>query len=119
MVDLPLEQASTVTSNPQATKNKLSMVVCSGDMDKVMAAYIIATGASASGMEVTMFFTFWGLKSNPKTGCAHREGSFWPHARPDEPWGSGCDWPQPVEYGRNGTLDVQINDEAKRCFDFA
>lgn len=43
--------------------NKLSMVVFSGDMDKVMAAYIIATGAAAAGMEVTMFFTFWGLKA--------------------------------------------------------
>ena len=43
--------------------NKLSMVVFSGDMDKVMAAFIIATGAAASGMDVTMFFTFWGLKA--------------------------------------------------------
>ena len=51
--------------------NKLSMVVFSGDMDKLMAAFIIATGAAASGMEVTMFFTFWGLqaiKKNEKTG---------------------------------------------------
>ena len=44
------------------------MVVFSGDMDKVMAAYIIATGAAASGMEVTMFFTFWGLKAIQKPG---------------------------------------------------
>lgn len=43
--------------------NKLSMVVFSGDMDKVMAAFIIATGAAASGMDVTMFFTFWGFKA--------------------------------------------------------
>ncbi|MBM3705421.1 MAG: peroxiredoxin, partial [Actinobacteria bacterium] len=41
-------------------KKKLSMIVFSGDMDKLMAAYIIATGAAASDMEVTMFFTFWG-----------------------------------------------------------
>ncbi|MCL5952480.1 MAG: DsrE/DsrF/DrsH-like family protein [Chloroflexi bacterium] len=45
------------------TDNKLSMVVFSGDMDKVMAAFIIATGAAASGIDVTMFFTFWGLKA--------------------------------------------------------
>ncbi|CUT07020.1 Peroxiredoxin family protein [Candidatus Kryptonium thompsonii] len=52
-------------------QNKLSMVVFSGDMDKLMAAFIIATGAAASGMEVTMFFTFWGLqaiKKPEKTG---------------------------------------------------
>jgi peroxiredoxin family protein len=48
--------------------NKLSMVVLSGDMDKVMAALIIATGAAASGMDVTMFFTFWGLKAIQRDG---------------------------------------------------
>ena len=42
--------------------NKLSMIVFSGDMDKVMAAFIIATGAAASGKDVTMFFTFYGLE---------------------------------------------------------
>lgn len=46
--------------------DKLTMVVFSGDMDKVFAAFIIATGAAASGMEVTMFFTFWGLKAIQK-----------------------------------------------------
>ena len=40
--------------------NKLSMVVFSGDLDKVLAAFIIATGAVAMGMDVVMFFTFWG-----------------------------------------------------------
>ncbi len=49
-------------------QNKLSMVVLSGDMDKVMAAFIIATGAAASGMDVTMFFTFWGLKAIERDG---------------------------------------------------
>ena len=40
--------------------NKLSMIVFSGDMDKALAAFVIATGAVAMGMEVIMFFTFWG-----------------------------------------------------------
>jgi peroxiredoxin family protein len=44
-------------------KNKMTMVVLSGDMDKVMAAYIIANGAAAMGSEVVMFFTFWGIKA--------------------------------------------------------
>ena len=47
-------------------KNKLTMVVLSGDMDKVMAAYIIANGAAAAGTEVVMFFTFWGIKAIQK-----------------------------------------------------
>jgi peroxiredoxin family protein len=50
-------------SRPEAAPKKLSMVVFSGDMDKVMAAFIIATGAAASGMDVIMFFTFWGLNA--------------------------------------------------------
>jgi peroxiredoxin family protein len=40
--------------------NKLSMIVFSGDLDKALAAFIIGTGAVAMGMEVVMFFTFWG-----------------------------------------------------------
>ena len=43
-----------------AAENKLSMIVFSGDMDKVLASFVIATGAAAMGMDVVMFFTFWG-----------------------------------------------------------
>ncbi len=41
-------------------ENKLSMIVFSGDLDKVLASFLIAAGAVAMGMEVVMFFTFWG-----------------------------------------------------------
>jgi peroxiredoxin family protein len=41
--------------------NELSMIVFSGDLDKVLAAFIIATGAAVMDKPVTMFFTFWGL----------------------------------------------------------
>ena len=41
-------------------KDKLSMIILSGSLDKIIAAFIIATGAAAMGTEVTMFFTFWG-----------------------------------------------------------
>jgi peroxiredoxin family protein len=41
-------------------ENKISIIAFSGDLDKVLAAFIIATGAAAMGMEVVMFFTFWG-----------------------------------------------------------
>ncbi len=47
-------------------KKKLSMVVISGDMDKLFAAFSIAAGAAASNMEVVMFFTFWGLRALKK-----------------------------------------------------
>ncbi|MGV8091673.1 MAG: CoA-disulfide reductase [Mangrovibacterium sp.] len=38
-----------------------TMVVFSDDMDRALAALVIANGAAASGKAVTMFFTFWGL----------------------------------------------------------
>jgi peroxiredoxin family protein len=41
--------------------DKVAIIVFSGDLDKVLAAFIIATGAAALGQEVSMFFTFWGL----------------------------------------------------------
>ena len=40
---------------------KVTLVVFSGEMDKALAAFPIAIGAASMGMEVTMFFTFWGL----------------------------------------------------------
>jgi peroxiredoxin family protein len=46
--------------------NKVSIVVFSGDLDKVIASFIIATGAASMGMDVTMFFTFWGLNALKK-----------------------------------------------------
>jgi len=41
-------------------KKKLSMIVFSGELDKHIAAMIISTGAAAMGMEVVLFYTFWG-----------------------------------------------------------
>jgi len=43
------------------TKDQLSMVVFSGDLDKILAALIIATGAAAYDMKVKLFFTFWAI----------------------------------------------------------
>lgn len=43
--------------------DRLSMVVFSGDLDKILASFIIATGAAAMGKQVSIFFTFWGLNA--------------------------------------------------------
>ena len=40
---------------------KVTLIVFSGEMDKALAAFNIAIGAASMGMEVSMFFTFWGL----------------------------------------------------------
>jgi peroxiredoxin family protein len=40
---------------------KMTLIVFSGDMDKALAAFNVAIGGASIGMEVSMFFTFWGL----------------------------------------------------------
>jgi len=52
-------QVATLTAN--APEDQLSMVVFSGDLDRLLAAFIIATGAAAMFERVVMFFTFWGI----------------------------------------------------------
>ncbi|KAF6575288.1 DsrE/DsrF/DrsH-like family protein [Paenibacillus polymyxa] len=42
---------------------KSTIVLFSGDLDKAIAAFIIANGAAAYDHEVTIFFTFWGLNT--------------------------------------------------------
>ena len=42
-------------------KEKLTIVVFSGDLDRALAAFMLATTGASMGMEVSMFFTFWGL----------------------------------------------------------
>ena len=45
----------------QALEDRVTIIVFSGYLDRVLAAFIIATGAAAMGQQVSMFFTFWGL----------------------------------------------------------
>lgn len=59
-IDQLTERLSKVESGSQ---NKISMIVFNSDLDKLLAAMNIATGAAASGMEVVMFFTFWGISA--------------------------------------------------------
>lgn len=68
MTTTALEPAATLTELRETKPDKVTIVVLSGDMDRVMAAFIIATGAAAMGMQVTMFFTFWGLNAIRKKG---------------------------------------------------
>lgn len=44
-------------------EDRVAIVVFSGDLDRVLAAFIIATGAAAMGQQVSMFFTFWGYSA--------------------------------------------------------
>ena len=60
-VDKAIADLKTRVDCMPGAENKLTMVVLSGDLDKHLAAMIIATGAAAMGMQVVMFYTFWGL----------------------------------------------------------
>ncbi len=48
--------------------DKVTIILHSGDMDKVYSALIIGNGALAMGMEVSIYFTFWGLQRLQKGG---------------------------------------------------
>ena len=56
------QAGSAPETNAQVTAgNDKTFVVFSGDLDKTIAAFIMANGAASLGRNVTMFFTFWGL----------------------------------------------------------
>lgn len=63
--------AATAASTPAT--NKTSMVVFSGDLDKLIAAFIIANGALAMGEQVSIFFTFWGLNALRRDDAPKRD----------------------------------------------
>jgi peroxiredoxin family protein len=44
-------------------EEKLSLIVFSGSLDRLIAAFVLATGAAAMGMRASMFFTFWGTSA--------------------------------------------------------
>jgi len=53
---------------PAIPGERTTIVVHSGDLDKVYSAMIIATGALSMGMEASLYFTFWGLERLKKGG---------------------------------------------------
>jgi len=58
-----------------AEKEKLAIVMFSGELDRALSGFILATTAASMGMEVSMFFTFWGLNIIKKNeGCIKSRG---------------------------------------------
>ncbi|HKL85710.1 MAG TPA: FAD-dependent oxidoreductase [Treponemataceae bacterium] len=55
--DLPQEKKSLRNNTQQGA----TLIVFSNDFDKALASFVLANGAAATGKDVTMFFTFWGL----------------------------------------------------------
>ncbi len=44
-----------------AEREKLTLAVLSGDLERALAAFMLAITGASMGMEVSMYFTFWGL----------------------------------------------------------
>lgn len=63
-IDQTLVQLQSTSAS--ALSNRATIVAFSGDMDKLMAAFIIATGAASMGMEVSVYCTFWALAALKK-----------------------------------------------------
>jgi peroxiredoxin family protein len=64
-----IEPSSALAELRESKPDRVTIVLLSGDLDRAMAAFIIATGAAAMGMQVTMFFTFWGLNTIRRKGA--------------------------------------------------
>jgi peroxiredoxin family protein len=75
-VEAALEQASAVAAQPSEKPKKMTLVVMSGDMDRLFGAFIIANGAAAMGFDVVMFFTFWGLRAIKRADVKHGKSLF-------------------------------------------
>ena len=61
VIEATIQKEDKPPQSPAATQNDKTFVVFSGDLDKTIAAFIMANGAAAMGRKVTIFFTFWGL----------------------------------------------------------
>jgi peroxiredoxin family protein len=69
MTTTQLDPAVALADLQSSKPERVTIVLLSGDLDRAMAAFIIATGAAAMGMRVTVFFTFWGLNTIRKKGA--------------------------------------------------
>jgi len=64
-------------SNGSHTKNKITIVAWDGHLDRIWPTLILSTTAAASGMEVSVFFTFWGLFPLVKPERRRKTGKDW------------------------------------------
>jgi peroxiredoxin family protein len=70
-----LDHSSRLDTLPDLIRNagqeeKLSLIVFSGSLDRLIATFVLATGAAAMGMKVSLFFTFWATAALRKEAVA-------------------------------------------------
>lgn len=69
-----ISKGKNIENKVITNNNGQTIVVFSNDLDKALASFIIANGAKASGKDVTMFFTFWGLNILRKSNVSVKKG---------------------------------------------
>jgi len=75
LIDQALEERDR--SNGNHTKNKITIIAWDGHLDRIWPTLILSTTAAASGMEVSVFFTFWGLFALVKPERRRKTGKDW------------------------------------------
>jgi len=63
-----IEALESAQRTSVAKRNKLTIIAWGGELDRIWPTTILATTAAASGMEASVFFTFWGLFAIVKPG---------------------------------------------------
>jgi peroxiredoxin family protein len=58
-------------------KNKITIIAWDGHLDRIWPTLILSSTAAASGMEVSVFFTFWGLFPLVKPERRRKTGKDW------------------------------------------
>lgn len=79
-ISIPATVPAPMPVEPAHTAERMSLVLFSGTVDKLMAASILATGAAAMGMEVDIFLTTWGID-------AFRKGAYKTNTRVSKDFG--------------------------------
>ncbi|HJS26250.1 MAG TPA: DsrE/DsrF/DrsH-like family protein [Actinomycetota bacterium] len=69
--------AEREAENGYNKQNKITIVAWDGHLDRIWPTLILSTTAAASGMEVSVFFTFWGLFPLVKPERARKTGKDW------------------------------------------
>ena len=57
----PIEPSAAQNLAENGKADRFAMIIFSGDLDKLIAAFTFATAAASMGLSVSMFFSFWGL----------------------------------------------------------
>src|SRR3972149_670911 len=61
MATITQAQTAAKGGEQKDEKEKLTIAILSGDLERALAAFMLATTGASMGMEINMFFTFWGL----------------------------------------------------------